>query len=169
MTFFLIDQETSITFIHCPQGHWQVQGIEKMNGQVITVKGSIWTPEGKSWLCHMDILWKELLQSAEKTKKKCIRIRFERWITFWQVRKVTLNEWKIVKNCSISTIHGFIYQGNKITFSDNTRHEFYRVELSFTIYEHPSPCPCLSFKILYLHKFRGLNGDQIRLSHEQKA
>ena len=37
-------------------------------------------------------------------------------------------------------IHGVICQDNKITFSNNIWHQFFRVEWLFTIYEHPSPC-----------------------------
>lgn len=57
---------------------------------------------------------------------------------------------------TISRIRGFICQDNKITFSDNAIHELYREELSFKTYDHPSPSPYLSFKILYLQKFRGI-------------
>ena len=55
---------------------------------------------------------------------------------FNRPRKVTLTEWKIVKNYTSSRIQGFICQDNKITFSNNILHEFFRVEWSFKIYEH---------------------------------
>lgn len=141
-----------------------------MSGQVIIVEGSIRQ-------CHKGsldyVIWTFCRRSycgqLRRPKRNALGWGFKDESPFDRSGKVTLNEWKIVKNCSISTIHSFICQGNKITFPDNTRHEFYRVELSFTIYEHPSPCPCLSFKVLYLHKFRDLNGDQIRLSLGQRA
>ena len=50
---------------------------------------------------------------------------------FNRPRKVTLTEWKIVKNYTSSRIQGFICQDNKITFSNNILHEFFRVEWSF--------------------------------------
>lgn len=64
---------------------------------------------------------------------------------------ISATQWK---QCTISRIHGFIFQDNKITFPNNTGDEFCRVELSFAIYQHPSPCSGLSFKILYLHKLQ---------------
>ena len=81
---------------------------------------------------------------------------------FNRPRKVTITEWRIVKNYTSSRIQGFICQDNKITFSNNIWHEFFKVEWSFIIYEHPSPCPCLSFRILLLHNSQKSNRGQYR-------
>ena len=76
---------------------------------------------------------------SEKIKETCIRRDLKDEPPFNRSGKVTLIEWKIVENYTISRNHGFIYQDNSITFPDNMRRVFFRVEWSFTIYQHPSP------------------------------
>lgn len=128
-----------------------------MSGHVIIVEGSIWQCR-KGNLDY--VIWafcaRNYCSQLGRPKRNSLGWGLKDESPFDGSGKVTVNEWKTVKSCSISRICGFICKDYKITFPDNIIHELYRKELSFKIYEHPSPSSYLSFKILYLQQFRDI-------------